>query len=120
MNKIRISVYVEQGKNNEKACFYRDDLVDIKEGIIDEEEDIKIEISRIEDNQIVIKANGSEFILKKEEKIQFDCCTGYYSAVSSDNQYFFIISWKTKDILNYEKTKYKIYHDYLKEELINE
>lgn len=120
MDKLRISVYVEQGKNNEKACFYRDDLVDIKEGIIDEEEDIKIEISRIENNQIIIKANGSEFILKKEEKIQFDCCTGYYSGVSSDNQYFFIISWKTKDILNYEETKFTLYHDYLKEELINE
>ena len=117
MNKIRISVYVEHGKNNEKACFYRDDLVDIKEGIIDEEEDIKIEISRIEDNQIVIKADGSEFILKKEEKIQFDCCTGYYSAVSSDNQYFFIISWKTNDILKYEDNKFILHHSYLREEL---
>ena len=120
MNKIRISVYVERGKNNEKMCFYRDDLIDINEGIIDEEEDIDIIISKIEDNRIVIKANESEFILNKEEKIQFDCCTGYYSAVSSDNQYFFIISWKAKDILNYEETKFTLYHDYLKEELINE
>lgn len=120
MDKLRISVYVEQGKNNEKMCFYRDDLIDINEGIIDEEEDIDIIISKIEDNRIVIKANESEFILNKEEKIQFDCWTGYYNAVSSDNNYFFIISWKTKDILNYEKTKYKIYHNYLKEELINE
>ena len=50
MEKLRISVYVERGKNNEKMCFYRDDLADIKEGIIDEEEDIDIIISKIEDN----------------------------------------------------------------------
>lgn len=117
MEKLRISVYVEKGNNNEKMCFYRDDLIDIKEGIIDEEEDIDIVISKINDNQIVIKANESEFTLNKEEKIQFDCWTGYYSGVSSDNQYFFIISWETKDILDYEKTRYELYHDYLKEEL---
>lgn len=120
MEKLRISVYWEDGTNEEGKkliSFLRDDLIDIQEGIIDEEEDINIKITKVENNQIIINTPDNDYVLNKEESVEFDCWTGYYSGVSSDNQYFFIISWKTNDILKYEDNKFILHHSYLREEL---
>lgn len=108
MDKLRLSVYWENGTDkdgNELIYVLRDDLVDVKEGLIDEQEDIKIEIVDIKNGEITIFACGEKYILRKPETIKFDCWTGYYSGVSSDNQYFYIISLEDEKIKNYEENK---------------
>ena len=118
MDKIRISVYWKAGNDkdgNRLVEYFRDDLVDIQLGIVDEEEDIKVKIIGICASKIIIDANGTRYPLHKGDKLEFDCCTGYYSGVSSDNQYFFVFSWQDDDINNYDKTRYQPYKKYIKQ-----
>ena len=120
MEKIRISVYEDSGTDehgNELIRFSRDELIDIKLGIIAKEQDINIRITKIEENQITINADGHEYILHKEESIEFNCWTGNFIGDETSFEYFFIISWETLDILSYEETKLELNYDYLKEEL---
>ena len=92
MEKIRVSVYWEMGKDkggNQLISYIRDDLAEIKLGILDKEEDIAVEIIEISKDEITLKADGKKYPLKKGERVEFDCWTGYYGD-SSD---------KTADIL---------------------
>ena len=116
MEKIRVSVYWEAGKDeagNQLISYLRDDLAEIKLGVLDKEEDIAVEIIEISNDEITVKADGKKYPLKKGERVEFDCWTGYYG-VSSDNQYFFIISWEDEAISNYTETMLDLKKDYIK------
>ena len=116
MEKIRVSVYWKVGKDeagNQLISYLRDDLAEIKLGLLEKEEDIEVEIVEIADEQIVLKADGYKYPLKKGERVEFDCWTGYYG-VSSDNQYFFVISWEDEAISNYTETMLDLKKDYIK------
>ena len=116
MEKIRVSVYWEVGKDdvgNQLISYLSDDLAEIKLGVLDKEEGIEVEIVEIADEQIVLKADGYKYPLKKGERVEFDCWTGYYG-VSSDNQYFFVISWEDEAISNYTETMLDLKKDYVK------
>ena len=120
MEKIRISVYEDSGTDehgNELIRFSRDELIDIKLGMIAKEQDINISITKIEEKQITINADGHEYILHKDESIEFNCWTGNFIGDETSFEYFFLISWETLDILTYEETKLELNFDYLKEEL---
>lgn len=116
MEKIRVSVYWETRKDkdgNQLISYLRDDLAEIKLGVLDKEEDIEVEIIEIFKDEITVKADGKKYPLKRGEKVEFDSWTGYYGD-SSDNQYFFIISWEDEAISNYTKTKLDLKKDYIK------
>ena len=116
MEKIRVSVYWEVGKDeagNQLISYLRDDLAEIKLGVLDKEEDIAVEIVGISNDEITVKADGKKYPLKKGERVEFDCWTGYYGD-SSDNQYFFIISWEDEAISNYTETMLDLKKDYIK------
>ena len=117
MEKIRVSVYFRCGidkDGNLLVSCSRDDLADVRLGLLDESEDIKVEIIEISDNAITLRANGEEYPLKKGERVEFDCCTGYYGGVSSDNQYFFVISLEDEAINSYEQTKIQLHKTIIK------
>ena len=116
MEKIRVSVYWETRKDkdgNQLISYLRDDLAEIELGVLDKEEDIAVEIIEISKDEITFKADGKKYPLKKGERVEFDCWPGYYGD-SSDNQYFFIISWEDEAISNYTETMLDLKKDYIK------
>ena len=120
MEKIRISVYEDSGtdeEGNELIRFSRDELIDIKLGLIAKEQDINVMITKIENDQITINADGDVYILHRNESIEFNRWTGNFIGDETSFEYYFLISWEELDISMYEETKLELNYDYFKEDL---
>ena len=115
--KIRLIVFMDVGndeRNNVLLSCVRDDLVCVECGIIDREMGIELEITDICCNSITLLAGGREYLLKREEEIEFSCWTPYVCSCGGDERFFYTVSARRDAIEGYEKTRLDLKKTYVR------